>query len=163
MNNQQPAVLENEITDISSMLLPVQEGYLLLPGVSVAEIVSYQPAQQDEDNPPNWYLGNIKWRNLDVPLACYETLRGKGEPQLGHHCRIAVLNNSGLNQQLDFFAIVIQGTPRLLRVTPAEIIENEEREVEDGERMHVLVAGEEALIPNLQLIEKAIIDYFEFI
>lgn len=161
MNKQTGLAQQRDIKDISSMLLPVQSGYLLLPGVSVAEIVGYLPATMNDPDAPDWFLGNIEWRNQEVPLISYETLKGQGMPAISSQCRIAVLNNSGLNQQLDFFAIIIQGTPRLLRVVPEEIEAIEDQQPETGERMLVSIEGETAIIPDISFMEKAVVDFLE--
>ena len=88
------------ITDLSSMLLPVEGRLLLLPGVAVAEIVTFVPPEHDGVNMPPWYLGTIHWRNQRVPLVSYEVLTGGSLPFISSHCRIAVMNNTGLSQQL---------------------------------------------------------------
>lgn len=159
-NQSKNVARKKEITDISSMLLPLQDRNLLLPGVSVAEIVTFLPPEQEagqEDAPP-WFFGTILWRNQRVPLVSYEMLMGGSRPYVGGHCRIAVMNNTGLNYQLNFFAMVLQATPRLLRLTQEEIVENADKPVEAGESMHIYVAGEEAVIPDVSFIEKAIIN-----
>lgn len=151
---------KKEITDISSMLLPLQDRNLVLPGVSVAEIVTFVPPEQESgyEDVPAWFLGNIFWRSQRVPMVSYEMLMGGASPQIRGHCRIAVMNNTGLNQQLNFFAIVLQSTPRLLRLTQEEILENPDKPLEPGEKAHVYVSGEEAVIPDISYIEQTIID-----
>ena len=48
---------------IPGILLPVTGRMLLLPGVSVAEVVEYiKPTSPDVDDVPPWYLGKIDWR-----------------------------------------------------------------------------------------------------
>ena len=161
MSTEQRQALAKQITDISSMLLSIDGGYLLLPGVCVAEIVTFMPAEQDQDDPPAWYMGQISWRNQNVPLVIYEVLKGNRMPHMSENCRIAVLNNTGQNHQLKFFAIVIQSTPRLLRVLPEDIRDVEGAEVEECDLMHVEVFDEKAIVPDVRFMEKAIIDYLE--
>lgn len=155
------AIQQQEIKDISSMLMPLQQDMLLLPGISVAEIVGFVPASQEESDAPEWFLGNIQWRNLSVPLVSFESLKGQSLPNISSHCRIAVLNNTGLNHQLDFFAIVIQATPRLLRVLPSDVVEQDDISIEAGEKLHVKVQGEMAMIPDTAFIERSIINFLE--
>src|SRR6188768_2141610 len=135
--------VQQQITDISSMLLLVDGYLLLLPGVAVAEIVSFVPPEADNDEAvPAWYLGNIYWRNQRVPLVSFETLVDGRPPLASSHCRIAVINNTGVSDQLKFFAILLRATPKLLRLTPDEIVVNHEKILEDGEKLHVVVTGE---------------------
>jgi chemosensory pili system protein ChpC len=159
----QNKVLAEQITDISSMLLPVQGGFLLLPGVSVAEIVKYamhEPSQDDDC--PGWFLGHFEWRNLQVPLVCYEAFNGTGNFALSSSPKIAVINNTGLNHQLDFFGVLLRGTPHLVRVTPEEILDDQDKELNPGEKLHVTIAAEEdVVIPDMVALEQGIIDYLE--
>jgi chemosensory pili system protein ChpC len=152
---------KKEITDISSMLLPVEGRLLLLPGVSVAEIVGFVPPEHDETDMPSWYLGTIHWRNQRVPLVSYEMMTGGSQPFISSHCRIAVMNNTGLSQQLDFFAMLLQATPKLLRLKSEEVKENSDQHPAEGEKMHVLVSGEKAVIPDTQFMERTIIQHLQ--
>lgn len=153
---------KKEITDISSMLLPLENRNLLLPGVAVAEIVRFIPPEmeRDEETPP-WFLGFIYWRNQRVPLVSFEGMLGETIPSMSTRCRIAVMNNTGLNQQMDFFAILLQETPRLLRLAPEDIAVNNEKIVDQGEKLHVLVSGEDAVVPDIGFIEKSIVHFLE--
>lgn len=170
MNTQTPATAtevkdaqaRNKITDISSMLLLIEGRLLLLPGVAVAEIVNFVPPEVDHDEEtPAWYLGSIYWRNQRVPLVSLEAMTGARSPSTTGHCRIAVMNNTGLSAQLKFFAILLRATPKLLRLTPDEVFVNNEKILEEGEKLHVIVAGEEAVIPDIQYIEQKIIDLLQ--
>jgi chemosensory pili system protein ChpC len=170
MNTQTPATqnqvqnnqVQKQITDISSMLLLIEDRLLLLPGVAVAEIVNFVPPEEDVDaEPPAWYMGSIYWRNQRVPLVSLEAMIGGRRPATTGHCRIAVMNNVGASDQLRFFAILLRATPKLLRLTPDEIAVDNERIVEEGEKMHVVVAGEEAVIPDIQYIEQKIVELLQ--
>lgn len=162
-DKQETSALTNKgITDISSMLLPVEGRLLLLPGVAVAEIVIFFAPEADFDEEvPAWYLGNIYWRNQRVPLVSFETMMDGRSPFVSSHCRIAVLNNTGLDTQLNFFAILLQATPKLLRLTPEELSVDNEKLLGEGEKMHVIVAGQEAVIPDIAFIEGAINNYLQ--
>ena len=150
------------IDDISSMLLPLEGYNLLVPGVVVAEIVTFVPPEEDHDEEvPPWMLGTIYWRNQRVPLISYEVLTHSGQPFMSSHCRIAVMNKTGLSHQLDFFAVLLQGTPRLLRLTSEHVTVNNEKIIEEGQKMHVHVIGEEAIVPDVQYIEGAVVRYME--
>jgi len=153
---------KKEITDISSMLLLLEDRYLLLPGVAVAEIVTFVPpeTEHNEETPP-WFLGYIYWRNQRVPLISYEAMMGGAAPQISGRCRIAVMNNTGLSHQLPFFALLLQATPRLLRLAPEDISINDEKIISFGEKMYVQVVGEEAIVPDVVFMERNIISYLE--
>lgn len=167
MNTSVPATStakKKEITDISSMLLPLDDRYLLLPGVTVAEIVTFaSPETEYNEGTPPWFLGYIHWRNQRLPLVAYESMLDEGEqtPHMSNRSRIAVMNNTGLNHQLPFFALLLQATPRLLRLSPEDVITYDEKVINAGEKMHVQVAGEEATVPDIAFIECQIVNYLE--
>ena len=74
---------------------------------------------------PDWFLGFINWRNQRVPLVSYEAIVGGSRPTMSNMNRIAVMNHTGADTVgMDFFALLLQGTPRLLRLTPEDIILN---------------------------------------
>lgn len=153
---------KKEITDISSMLLLLEDRYLLLPGVAVAEIVTFVPPEAEyNEETPSWFLGYIYWRNQRLPLISYEAMLSGGTPQVSGRCRIAVMNNTGLSHQLSFFALLLQATPRLLRLAPEDIATDEEKSIGMGEKMHVQVVGENAIVPDITFMEQNIINYLE--
>lgn len=163
MNNttdtQAPATAA--LRDVPSMLLPMADRTLLVPGVSVAEIVNYSYAECPEDA-PEWFLGNIIWRKLSVPLVSFEMLNGQPMPRMGSQRRIAVLNNTGVSEALPFIAIPIQGIPSLLRVTPAELADVEDVDLSPAERAAARIStGETVLIPDVSVLERACRDYLQ--
>lgn len=148
-------------TDIPSLLLPIDGNIpLLLPSVSIAEIIHYN-APQPVLNAPDWLLGSITWRTLEVPLLSFERLNGQTLPQISPKCHVAVLNNTGISSTLPFIAIVIQNIPHLLRVSSADIREEENTPLPPMALLMVTVAGERALIPKTAALEQAYCDYLQ--
>ncbi|WP_049722781.1 chemotaxis protein CheW [Gilvimarinus polysaccharolyticus] len=144
--------------EIASLLVPLSDSLLLLPNVTVAEIVpvgNIQPV----DNAPDWLLGEISWRERDIPIVAMEIMNGQARPSFTGRCRIAVLNTTGLDDSLGFIAILTQGLPRLARVTAAEIAERDDVVKASYDDLVVTWAGEQAVIPALAKIEQA---YLEF-
>jgi chemosensory pili system protein ChpC len=131
-----------------------------LPNVTVAEIIPSSPVQPIE-NAPAWYLGNFQWRELTVPLLSLETLNGDPVPGIHSRARFAVLNTTGLHNDLPFIAILTQGLPRLARVNEDEISEREDAENRRYDLMHVSWAGEYTLIPNIAAIEQTFLEYLQ--
>jgi chemosensory pili system protein ChpC len=146
-----------KVQEIASLLIPLREQLLLLPNVSVAEIVPVSQVTSVADA-PEWYLGNCIWREQQVPLISFEALTGGAKAGSSNRTRFAVLNCTGLSDDLPFIAIVAQGLPRLARVNEEEISERE-TDRKPYEFMHVAWAGEEATIPDLSAIEQAFLDY----
>lgn len=153
-----PQRIEKKVQEVASLLIPIQGRLLLAPNVTVAEIVPVSQVLPVE-NAPAWYLGNCSWREQTIPLLSFEVMNGEDKPGVASRSRFAVLNTTGVNDSLPFIAILTQGLPRLARVTEEEITEREDADNKPFELMHVSWAGEEAVIPHVEAIERAFLDY----
>jgi chemosensory pili system protein ChpC len=155
-----PQRIEQKAQEVASLLIPIQGRLLLAPNVTVAEIV---PVSQviPVENAPVWYLGNCSWREQTIPLLSFEVMNGEEKPGVAQRSRFAVINTTGVNESLPFIAILTQGLPRLARVTEEEITEREDADNKAFELMHVSWAGEEAVIPNVEAMERAFLDYLQ--
>ncbi|MDO8343402.1 MAG: chemotaxis protein CheW [Cellvibrio sp.] len=153
-----PQRIEKKVQEVASLLIPIQGRLLLAPNVTVAEIV---PVSQviPVEGAPAWYLGNCSWREQTIPLLSFEVMNGEDKPGVASRSRFAVLNTTGVNESLPFIAILTQGLPRLARVTEEEISEREDADNKTFELMHVSWAGEEAVIPHVEAMERAFLDY----
>ena len=149
---------QKKIQEVASLLIPLQGQSILLPNVTVAEIIPSSPVQPIE-NSPLWYLGNFQWRELTVPLLSLEALNGEAVPSIHARARFAVLNTTGLHNDLPFIAILTQGLPRLARVNEDEISEREDAESRRYDLMHVSWAGEYTLIPDVAEMEQTFLEY----
>jgi len=75
-----PQQLEDKnVHEVPSLLIPLAHSQLLVPTVTVAEMIPFQWPDHDSEA-PDWYLGNIMWREQSVPLVCYEVLNGEAMP-----------------------------------------------------------------------------------
>ncbi|MDZ4263835.1 MAG: chemotaxis protein CheW [Pseudomonadota bacterium] len=153
-----PQRIEKKVQEVASLLIPIQGRLLLAPNVTVAEIVPVSQVIPVEDAPA-WYLGNCSWREQTIPLLSFEVMNGEDKPGVASRSRFAVLNTTGVNESLPFIAILTQGLPRLARVTEEEITEREDADNKTFELMHVSWAGEEAVIPHVEAMERAFLDY----
>ncbi|GAB1255696.1 hypothetical protein NBRC116494_01980 [Aurantivibrio plasticivorans] len=146
------------VEEVASLLIPVAGRQLLVPTVTVAEMVPYREPQRHIDA-PDWYLGDIEWRDQLIPVICYEVMCGEAQPSYSSACRIAVLNGTGISDDLPFIAIATQGIPKLARVKAEEIHEDEDAELKRFDMMGVVHAGEKHVIPNVTALEQAFYDY----
>ncbi|QFT53165.1 chemotaxis protein CheW [Microbulbifer sp. THAF38] len=145
--------------EVSSLLLPLQQGQMLVPVESLSEVIAMQVPMAVHDV-PEWYLGDLVWREQRLPLLSFDVMRGEALGGASESARIAVLSSGNPDGDLPYFALVLQGTPRLVRVTPDELALREQP-LNPGELMHVALSGEEAVIPDLQGLERACIRYRE--
>jgi len=137
---------------ISSLYLPVSEKKLLLPNVCVAEVVDYQEPTKQEGL-PDYYLGKVNWRGIEVPVVSYEIANGAKSVRKATSARIAVVNTvGGDNQKLPFFAIVTRGIPRLVKITE-DSIKTSKKKKGPADAALVRVDGEDAAIPKIDFLE----------
>lgn len=156
--SRQPALENTQVSEVASLLVPVVDRLLLVPTVTVAEMIPYQEPLHDPET-PDWYLGNVGWRERQVPMVSFEVMCGEAKPSYNVSCRIAILNNTGIDDSLPFLAIATQGIPRLSRVKAEEIQENEGAQLKRFELMSVSHAGETVIIPDVSALESAILEY----
>ncbi|MDQ2076570.1 chemotaxis protein CheW [Marinimicrobium sp. ABcell2] len=143
--------------DMASLLIPLEGQFLLVPNVSVAEIVPLGRVEQVTGG-PEWFLGNYQWRDLSVPLLSFEAINGAPRATAGSRARVAVFNSTGVSDDLPFVAILAQGLPRLARVSADELQEREDVEKKPFDLMPVSWAGEQAVIPDVGALEQAVLD-----
>lgn len=137
---------------IPSLYLPVASAQLLLPNVSVAEVVGYQQPEEKESK-PDYFLGLFSWRGISIPLISYEMANGQSAPAVTPNTRVAVINTIGeKNKDLPFFAIVTQGIPRLVKVN-SDLKHHTEGALGTADSAIIKLDGEEAVIPNVEYLE----------
>lgn len=142
--------------EISTFLIPVTRKYLLLPNVSVAEIISHR-LPQPVDDVPTWFLGYLDWRTRRIPLVSFEGLNDEPFQSTSGHRSIAVLNGIGTSENLPFLAVLSHSAPRMMRVSAEELAVDSQAELGPAELMVVSANGELASIPNLEFIETEIL------
>lgn len=142
---------------IHSQLINTRHQVLLVPNTAIAEIVYYTtPEPMDNTNTPEWLLGAIKWRGLNVPVVSYESATGGELGDVDTTQRIAVINGVHSDTALQFYAIVIQGNPRLINVAPENINSHTGGEIYKFQLQHVIVNNIVAVIPDLRALEQMI-------
>lgn len=149
--------MEALLDTIHSLIIPVGGDPLLLPNAAVAEITAYKPAQTVNDT-PDWLAGLFEWRGIKVPLIDFEQMCDEQDTP-GNFKRVAIFNSLGGNKRLPFFAIATQGIPRLIKVNDSILTATPGENAEQGPvRKSVMLNGEPARIPDLDQMEKSLLD-----
>lgn len=112
----QAVATQKSANSLTSLLLPLVDRTLLLPNVAVAELIPYR-APQLGAGMPSWFLGQIAWRDLRLPLLSFEAA-SDGQAQVGAGARVAVINALGGRPAVKFIALLVQGIPRSVKVGP---------------------------------------------
>jgi chemosensory pili system protein ChpC len=112
----QAVVSENSVSSLTGLLMPLADRILLLPNVAVAELIPFR-APQVSEGMPSWFLGQIAWRDLRLPLLSFEAA-SDGQAQIGAGARVAVINALGGRPAVKFIALLVQGIPRSIKFGP---------------------------------------------
>lgn len=136
------------------MLIQVTGGRLLLPNACIAEILSVADPEPI-DGAPDWLLGRIRWRGWQVPLVAYSTLAGLGahDPALRGQ-RVLVLKTLNGDPRMPYFALLTEGFPRLVTISPTQLDERADAALDDVVAAAVRFQDEDALVPDLDAVER---------
>lgn len=145
------AVVAQELTELSCVMIPLNGTQLLLPNVSIAEILPWRRVKALE-NGPQWCLGVLSWRGQAIPVVRFECLnQSEDAVRKAGRCMI-VMNRARSIDGIAFYAIAAEGLPRMVQLT-ADDISNEPSKLRPAESVCVRVGTESAVIPNLGFIE----------
>ena len=142
---------------VRSQIIPLDACNLLLPNTCIAEVITYVEPEKSEAS-PDWLLGTINWRGLNIPLISFEIANDLPPGPISDKSRIIVLNGISGNEQLPFYGIFANGIPRLLNVEKTDLSEEHEAEASLALALEqIKVADYDAYIPNLDEIEKMLL------
>lgn len=144
--------MTNVTQQLRSQVIPLSQESLLLPNSAVAEILPYKPPFERDIGMEDWWLGTLEWRGLPIPLISLDTLYGHPLTAVLPQSRIAVFNTLQGDVRLPFFAVVIAGLPRLLRLDSSQV-ESDTRELGRFMLSRAMLASGEVIIPDLDAIE----------
>ncbi len=105
---------QQAVSSLTGLLIPLADRTLLLPNVALAELIGYRPPQVAQGM-PDWFLGQVAWRDLRLPLLSFEAA-SNGQVQVGPGARVAVINALGGRPKVKFLALLVQGIPRSMKV-----------------------------------------------
>jgi len=137
---------------VASLLIPVQNKSLLVPNIVVAEVVSLQTITPLPDS-PSWALGSILWRGEQVPVMSFEIANSQVHGRDSEQARLAVINAVSGQSRFKYFAILVQGIPRMIKLTEGDVREDKQVPVGQGEKMAVITQLGKAMIPDLDYLE----------
>lgn len=151
----QVVATEQTAAQITGLLLTLSDRLLLLPNTAVAELVAYRNVQPAE-NSPNWLLGQIAWRDLSLPLLSFEAAASDAPVNLDN-ARVVIINAIGGRVNFRFFALLIKGIPRSVRIDHS-LQRLADEPLQALELDAVSIEGEVAKIPDLAGLEQKLAD-----
>ena len=146
--------------DIRGVLIQVAGGRLLLPNATIAEVLSYADPEPIADTPA-WLLGRIRWRGWQLPLIAFSRLTGLASESGGLGSKVIVLKALGGDPKFPYFALLTQGFPRLVTVSPDTVVADggdADDTLPAGVQCRVMLNQDHAFLPDLEGIERMIGD-----
>lgn len=140
---------------IACLLAPITGKQLLLPSVTVAEVLPVGELQPPPAGAAPWHCGFLQWRDQLVPVVAFETLNGEGAPR--ETARVAILNGISAQRDLPFYGLVVQGVPSSAKVKIAQLEDLEGAPTGPAEFLKVRYVGELAVIPDLDAVESSLL------
>jgi len=142
--------------DIRGVLIAIGGGRLLLPNATIAEVLSFAPPEPITDA-PDWLLGRLRWRGWQLPLIAFARLAGIAEEQGGLGSKVVVLKAMAGNPKSPYFALLTQGFPRLVTVSPQTLLVDEDQsDLPQGVHARVRLNEDNAFVPDLEAIESLV-------
>lgn len=99
-------------SEIKCTILTLRSENVMVPNAAIAEIISAKDAVHLDDAPP-WYLGNMPWRSVDIPLVSYEAAAGSDAKKVNLNTQVAVLYSANKNPTYPYIGLVISGVPHV--------------------------------------------------
>jgi chemosensory pili system protein ChpC len=136
---------------IACLLLPVTGRQLLLPNITVAEVVNAAEVAPPAKDAAPWHVGSMVWREMNIPVVAFEGLNGQAVPR--EYKQVVVISGISAQRALPYYGIVVQGEPRLAKVKIAQLEDLESAPTGPMEFLQVRYAGDLAVIPDLDALE----------
>ena len=144
--------------EIRSIVAPLTYGHVLIPNIVVAELMDFampEPLRRA----PDWILGELVWNGWQVPVISFEHLiTDSSANTVTAKARILVIKTLGESTQVNYIGFVIQGLPKLKKITADNLIEKLSDELPEGVFSEVSIDDLEAMIPDLGSLTRLVED-----
>jgi chemosensory pili system protein ChpC len=146
--------VQDRPAEIYGLMVPLEKERLLVPRGCVAEVVGYQTPQEMTGAPP-WHLGVINWNGRKVPMISFEGCCGEDVAPPTQRSRVVVLNAVSEQVQAGYIAILSQGFPQLVRISPEFVKMGAARSFPDGSPIvcQIQMLDESPVVPDLDRLE----------
>jgi len=106
---------------IKCVILTLRSENVMIPNAAIAEIISARDTSHVE-NTPDWYVGKMPWRGVDVPLVSFEAAVGREAKGLNLNTQIAVLYAVSKDAKYPYVGLVVSGVPHVSAFSKNQII-----------------------------------------
>ena len=138
-----------------AILIQVTGQMLLLPNAAVAEVTALDRFEPAEEGSPDWLAGWHATAERRVPVLNFEALSGKARPSISRRGRVVIVNPVGQRVGAGGYGLLAQGHPHMVSIARGaiEAVDLHEDDQASPVLSRVRMAGQEALIPDLDRIE----------
>ena len=143
----------SESENLACLMIPVGETNLLLPNVTVAEILPWRRIRKWAEA-PDWCLGLLSWRGETVPVVRYEKLNDANSSAGTGRC-LLIMNRTQNGSAREFYGLAVDGLPRLVHLT-SEDLENQKSALKIADVAHLKIGLETATVPRLSYFEEQV-------
>jgi chemosensory pili system protein ChpC len=160
MSARESAAGSDRIEELYSLLVPLNEGRLIVPRACISEVVRYSVPEVKFEGPA-WFRGSITWNQMAIPAICFEDLCGLSSTRPGGRTRVAIFNSLSGQLENGHFGVLTEGFPQLVRVNRDVIeVDDEHAWPDDGPVLcQIRMINEHPLIPNIEKLEEMIHAY----
>jgi chemosensory pili system protein ChpC len=146
--------MQDRPAEIYGLMVPLDKERLLVPRGCVAEVVGYQAPQEMTGAPP-WHLGVINWNGRKVPVISFEGCCGDNVAPPSQRSRVVILNAVSADLEGGHFAILSQGFPQLVRISPEFVKLDASRQFDDSSPVvcQLQLLDETPLVPDMDRLE----------
>ena len=140
-------------------VLAMQKQAVILPGDAVAEVIPYEPLQRIEDT-PDWFLGLLGWRGIQVPVVSFEMLtveRASFSLVSVASASLVIVRGNTDQTLLPFYALVAQTHPVAYEIVDEMLFETGGT-IEPTEIAKVRFNNDVLSVPNLGYLEAALLN-----
>ncbi len=106
---------------IKCVILTLRTENVMIPNAAIAEIISARDTSRVE-NVPDWYVGKMPWRGVDVPLVSFEAAIGHEVKGLNLNTQVAVLYAVSKDAKDPYVGLVMSGIPHVSNFSKNQII-----------------------------------------
>lgn len=107
---------------IKCILLTLRTENVVVPNTAVAEIVSLREIKKI-DKAPQWLLGKIQWRGVEIPLVSFEAAQeGAGAAMTANQAAVIhLLDEDGQTSVYPYVGLSISGVPHISHFSKEQI------------------------------------------
>jgi chemosensory pili system protein ChpC len=135
--------------EIRTILAPLVDSHVLLPNSAVAEVMDYT-APEPFKRAPAWLLGELAWHGWQVPVICFDRLVNNWDRiTITPKTRILIIKTLGESTQVNYIGLLIQGLPKLKKVTAKSLVEEKADKLPKGLFSKVSIDDLQTVIPEL--------------